>query len=217
MSILPICITGEPVLHQVAAPIESFDWELRDLVADMIETMRAAPGVGLAAPQVGVGSQVFVWSYGGAGSFDSYYRDVLQLDEGPARGFNTTLSGVVVNPTLDLVWDIEGAGAILPDEPDVARESEGCLSVPGYGYPLRRALGAVLRGYDVDGNAIEVHARGWTPLTTCRARSTLTASPSPTQRRPSGSSPSAGGVPADTHGPRGSEPKPLPPGVPASS
>ena len=131
MSILPICITGEPVLHRAAAPIESFDSELSDLVADMIETMHAAPGVGLAAPQVGVGSQVFVWRYGGSGSFDIQYRDVLQLDEGPARGFNTALHGVVVNPTLDLVWDTEGAGAILPEEPDVALESEGCLSVPG--------------------------------------------------------------------------------------
>ncbi|MDU5762907.1 MAG: peptide deformylase, partial [Schaalia odontolytica] len=112
MSILPICITGEPVLHRAAAPIDSFDSELRDLVADMIETMHAAPGVGLAAPQVGVGSQVFVWRYGGAGSFDTQYRDVLQLDEGPARGFNTVLHGVVVNPTLDLVWDAEGVGAI---------------------------------------------------------------------------------------------------------
>ena len=138
MSILPICITGEPVLHRAAAPVESFDSELRDLVADMIETMHAAPGVGLAAPQVGVGSQVFVWRYSGAGSFDSYYRDVLRLDEGPARGFNTALSGVVINPTLDLVWDAEGAGAILPEKPDMMRESEGCLSVPGYGYPLRR-------------------------------------------------------------------------------
>ena len=138
MSILPICITGEPVLHRAAAPVESFDSELRDLVADMIETMHAAPGVGLAAPQVGVGSQIFVWRYGGASSFDTQYRDVLQLDEGPARGFNTALSGVVINPTLDLVWDAEGAGAILPEKPDMMRESEGCLSVPGYGYPLRR-------------------------------------------------------------------------------
>lgn len=161
MSILPICITGEPVLHRAAAPVESFDSELHDLVADMIETMHAAPGVGLAAPQVGVGSQVFVWRYGGAGSFDSHYRDVLQLDEGPARGFNTALSGVVVNPTLGLVWDTEGAGAILPAQPDMVRESEGCLSVPGYGYPLRRALGAVLRGNDVAGSAITVAARGW--------------------------------------------------------
>ncbi len=46
MSVLPICITGEPVLHRVADPVESFDSTLRDLVADMIETMHAAPGVG---------------------------------------------------------------------------------------------------------------------------------------------------------------------------
>lgn len=161
MSILPICITGEPVLHRVADPVDSFDSELSDLVADMIETMHAAPGVGLAAPQVGVGSQIFVWRYAGAGAFDSRYRDVLGLDEGPRRGFNTMLSGVVVNPTLDLVWDDEGAGAILPTHPDATCESEGCLSVPGCGYPLRRALGAVLRGYDVSGTPIEVAARGW--------------------------------------------------------
>lgn len=161
MSILPICITGEPVLHRVADPVDSFDSELSDLVADMIETMHAAPGVGLAAPQVGVGSQIFVWRYAGGGAFDSRYRDVLQLDEGPQRGFNTMLSGVVVNPTLDLVWDDEGAGAILPTRPDATCESEGCLSVPGYGYPLRRALGAVLRGYDVSGTPIKVAARGW--------------------------------------------------------
>ena len=161
MSILPICITGEPVLHRVAYPVDSFDSELSDLVADMIETMHAAPGVGLAAPQVGVGSQIFVWRYAGGGAFDSRYRDVLQLEEGPQRGFNTMLSGVVVNPTLDLVWDDEGAGAILPTRPDATCESEGCLSVPGYGYPLRRALGAVLRGYDVSVTPIEVAARGW--------------------------------------------------------
>lgn len=161
MSILPICITGEPVLHRVADPVERFDSSLTDLVADMTDTMHAAPGVGLAAPQVGVGLQLFVWSYRGGGPFDRRYRDALALDRAPTLGFNDAMSGVVVNPTLDLVWDTEGAGAILPAQPDMVRESEGCLSVPGYGYPLRRALGAVLRGYDVNGNAIEVTARGW--------------------------------------------------------
>ena len=161
MSILPICITGEPVLHRQAAPLESFDSALTDLVADMIETMYAAPGVGLAAPQVGVGSQVFVWRYAGGGAFDRHFRDVLQLDDGPSHGFNTATDGVVVNPSLDLIWDEEGPGAILPADPDIVRESEGCLSVPGYGYPLRRALGAILRGYDAHGDAIEVRARGW--------------------------------------------------------
>lgn len=161
MSILPICITGEPVLHRQAAPVESFDSALTDLVADMIETMHAAPGVGLAAPQVGVGSQVFVWRYAGGGAFDRHFRDVLQLDDGPSQGFNTAMDGVVVNPSLDLIWDEEGPGAILPADPDIVRESEGCLSVPGYSYPLRRALGAILRGYDAHGDAIEVRARGW--------------------------------------------------------
>ena len=70
MSVLPICITGEPVLHRVADPVERFDSSLTDLVADMIDTMHAAPGVGLAAPQVGVGLQLFVWSYRGGGPFD---------------------------------------------------------------------------------------------------------------------------------------------------
>ena len=161
MSVLPICITGESVLHRIADPVERFDSSLTDLVADMIDTMHEAPGVGLAAPQVGVGLQLFVWSYRGGGPFDRRYRDALALDRAATLGFNDAMSGVVVNPTLDLVWDTEGAGAILPAQPDMVRESEGCLSVPGYGYPLRRALGAVLRGYDVNGNAIEVTARGW--------------------------------------------------------
>ena len=160
MSILPICITGEPVLHRAAAPVESFDSELRDLVADMIETMHAAPGVGLAAPQVGVGSQVFVWRYGGAGSFDSHYRRVLQLDEGPARGFNTALHGVVVNPTLDLVWDDEGSGAILPAEPDMVRESEGCLSVPDIYDKVERPDRVRVRALNEKGETFELEADG---------------------------------------------------------
>ena len=161
MSVLPICITGEPVLHRVADPVESFDSTLRDLVADMIETMHAAPGVGLAAPQVGVGLQLFVWSYRGGGAFDRRYKDILGVDDGAARGYNSAMSGVVVNPTLELVWDNDGVGAILPTQPDMTNESEGCLSVPGVQYPLRRALGAILRGYDADGNVVRVAARGW--------------------------------------------------------
>src|ERR671929_223177 len=63
MAILPIRITGDPVLHQPAEPITRFDDELRTLVSDMYETMLAAPGVGLAAPQVGVPLRLFVYNY----------------------------------------------------------------------------------------------------------------------------------------------------------
>ena len=61
MAVRPIVITGEPVLHQRALPVESFDGDLRALVADMFETMDAAHGVGLAAPQIGVGLRIFTW------------------------------------------------------------------------------------------------------------------------------------------------------------
>jgi peptide deformylase len=60
MAILPIRIYPDPVLRERAAEVERFDAELARLVADMIETTVAAPGVGLAAPQVGVGRRVAV-------------------------------------------------------------------------------------------------------------------------------------------------------------
>jgi peptide deformylase len=53
MAILPIRLYPDPVLREKCPPVERFDDELRDLAADMVETMHAAPGVGLAAPQVG--------------------------------------------------------------------------------------------------------------------------------------------------------------------
>ena len=73
---------GEPVMHRPADAVTSFDDELRSLAADMVATMRAADGVGLAACQIGVGLAIFV--------FD------CPDDEG------RMVSGVVCNPTLRL-------------------------------------------------------------------------------------------------------------------
>jgi peptide deformylase len=56
----PIVRYGEPVLHQPAAPVESITPEILALIDDMVETMYAAPGIGLAAPQVGVPLRIFV-------------------------------------------------------------------------------------------------------------------------------------------------------------
>ncbi len=61
MAILPIRTFGDPVLRMPAAPVEKIDDGVRKLVADMIETMYAAPGVGLAAPQIGVSRNVAVF------------------------------------------------------------------------------------------------------------------------------------------------------------
>ncbi|MEN9731805.1 MAG: hypothetical protein RL488_1115, partial [Actinomycetota bacterium] len=112
MSIRPIVITGEPVLHTRASEVTEWNDELRTLVADMFETMDEAPGVGLAAPQVGVGLRVFTYDY--------------PDDKGNER------RGVIINPVLEL-------GPIVDEEPDEDTESEGCLSVPGERFPLKRA------------------------------------------------------------------------------
>ena len=80
MAILPIVICGDPVLHRPTEPVTEFDDDLRTLVDDMFETCEAAPGVGLAAPQVGVGKSIFVWMYD-------------DQDEAPERG-------VAINPEL---------------------------------------------------------------------------------------------------------------------
>jgi peptide deformylase len=61
MAIQNIRLFGDPVLVTPATAVKDFDKELRNLVRDLIETMKAAPGAGLAAPQIGVPLRVFVW------------------------------------------------------------------------------------------------------------------------------------------------------------
>ena len=134
MAIRRIVITGAPVLHTRAKEVEVFDDELRVLVRDMFDTMDKAPGVGLAAPQVGIPLRVFVYDY--------------PDDEGNER------RGVVINPELV----ISEVSSEAPDEED---EVEGCLSVPGERFPLKRAEKAVLTGVDLDQNPIHIEADGW--------------------------------------------------------
>ena len=82
MSIQPIRFFGDPVLTTPALEVVDFDKELRTLVADLTDTMLEAPGVGLAAPQIGVGLRVFVWDV----------DDAL---------------GHLINPTLDLSSEMQ--------------------------------------------------------------------------------------------------------------
>jgi peptide deformylase len=65
VSVTPIRLYGDPVLRNPAAPVVDFDAELRQLVADLADTMQAAGGAGLAAPQIGVGLRVFTWRVDG--------------------------------------------------------------------------------------------------------------------------------------------------------
>jgi peptide deformylase len=61
VGVQPIRLFGDPVLRAKAEPVTDFDQQIRQLVADLTETMLAAPGVGLAAPQIGVGLRVFTY------------------------------------------------------------------------------------------------------------------------------------------------------------
>ncbi len=122
------------MLHRPAQRVEVFDDALAQLVADMMETTTAAHGVGLAAPQIGVGLRIFVW-------------DMANDDGVPRRG-------VLINPMLKLARLRDGA-------PDPDTESEGCLSVPGENFPLRRSERAEVFGYDVTGEPVNFVATGW--------------------------------------------------------
>jgi peptide deformylase len=134
MAVLPIRITGDPVLHSPASPVTEFDEELRTLVEDMFETMDEAPGVGLAGPQVGVPLRLFVFGW-------TDDDDVLHR-------------GVAINPVL---WQSPLSIAELDED----AESEGCLSFPGERFPLRRAERVVLRAVDLEGVPFEIEADGW--------------------------------------------------------
>lgn len=137
MAVLPIRITGDPVLHSPAAPVVSFDASLASLVRDLEETMVAAPGVGLAAPQVGVALRLFVFRW---------------TDEG-----GVLHAGTAINPEL-LISPPSPPTVVELDEDD---ESEGCLSLPGERFPLRRSAGALLRASALDGSRYEIAATGW--------------------------------------------------------
>ncbi|MGM1029962.1 MAG: peptide deformylase [Actinomycetota bacterium] len=133
MTVLPICITGEPVLHSVAEPVLDFDAELATLVDDMFATMEAAPGVGLAAPQIGRGLRLFVYDWTDADG--------------------TRTRGVAANPEL---W-ISPVPIGVPGDDD----EEGCLSIPGERFALVRAERAILRAQDQHGEHYELEASGW--------------------------------------------------------
>jgi peptide deformylase len=133
MAVLPIIITGDPVLHTPASPVTEFDETLTTLVADMYDTMVAAPGVGLAAPQVGVGLRVFVYEWFADGE---HFR------------------GEAINPEL---WQ----SPLTVDELDEEGESEGCLSIPGERAPLRRADRVILRAQNLQQESYELVAEGW--------------------------------------------------------
>ncbi|TLP79383.1 peptide deformylase [Nesterenkonia sphaerica] len=135
MAVRPIVIHGEPVLHRRAEPVRSIDEDIQQLIADMDDTLEASRGVGLAAPQIGVGLRIFNWKYPDTG-------------QAPTRG-------VLINPTLRLI------GRVSQEAPDPEEEVEGCLSAPGYSFPLKRSDHVEISGLDPQGETVRFEATGW--------------------------------------------------------
>ncbi|MGD6747308.1 peptide deformylase [Streptomyces sp. BH106] len=138
---LPIVAAGDPVLRRHAEPVDGqlSDELLARLIAAMRVTMHAAPGVGLAAPQIGVPLRLAV------------IEDAAAVSEEvrAARGRVPQPFRVLVNPSY------EGVG------PRHVAFYEGCLSVPGYQAVVARHERVRLRALDEQGRAVDEEFTGW--------------------------------------------------------
>lgn len=147
MTIREIRQVGDPVLRTPTDPVRSFDDRLRQLVADMFETMYAAPGVGLAANQIGVGLRLFVYDCG----------PVSEDDDADPREPGDIRKGVVCNPRITALG---GRRVDALDEPDWTDGEEGCLSVRGLQFVTPRWSQASVEGSDDYGRPVVVHGTG---------------------------------------------------------
>ncbi|MDP9196447.1 MAG: peptide deformylase [Pseudomonadota bacterium] len=131
MALLPVVTVPDPRLRQTAAPVTAFDRRLAQLIDNMLETMYDAPGIGLAAPQVGLLERVIV-------------VDVTRSEEKPeGEPF------AMANP--ELLWLSE----------ELCVYPEGCLSIPGQFADITRPDRIRVGWHDRDGKRHEMEAGGW--------------------------------------------------------
>lgn len=130
MAIRTIRVYPDPVLRTKTARVKKIDGSLDGLIQDMVETMHAAPGVGLAANQVGVSLQLAV--------IDLSSREDAE-DRHPLLVF--------INPEI-----ISQEGAAV--------EEEGCLSIPDFSEKVKRAAKVRVRAQDRTGKTFEIEAEG---------------------------------------------------------
>ena len=131
MAILEILKYPEPILSRVAAPVKNFSDKTLALIGDMLETMYAAPGVGLAAPQVGVSQRIIVMDVNHENPGTEIYRlinPVITRSEGEIVWEEGCLS------VIDYAAEVTRAARILlraytPDEKEIRLEAEGLLAV----------------------------------------------------------------------------------------
>jgi peptide deformylase len=131
MAVRPVVQADNPVLRQKSKKIKRFGQALQNLIDDMVETMHAVNGLGLAAPQIGVSQQVIV----------------LQLPEDEEDPQSGKLY-VLCNPEI-----VRTVG-------EEEESEEGCLSVPGFVGDVRRAAVVTVKGLDRHGKKIRIKAEG---------------------------------------------------------
>ena len=141
MAVLDILKMGDPRLLRVAQPVTAFDTDaLHLLVVDLLDTMRAASGAGLAAPQIGVDLQVVVF---GTGEPNPRYPEAPPVPR-----------TVLVNPVITPLPEPDG-GQLLAVE-----DWEGCLSVPGIYDGVQRFDAVHVRALDGAGQSRTIEADG---------------------------------------------------------
>jgi len=133
MAIREIVFLPDPVLRRKAHKVTQFDDDLQVLIEDMIETVRDAPGVGLAAPQVGVSQRVIVVEY----------AEDDEMEDSPKKLY------VAVNPEI-----------IQPSE-ETELGIEGCLSVPGLVGEVDRHTAITIKAQNRRGQSLKIKASGW--------------------------------------------------------
>jgi peptide deformylase len=137
-----IVIYGDPILRTKGTRVEEVDEEIRELAADMLETMHAVNGVGLAAQQVGKALQLTVIDVS-----DAENRPSRMWINGEEVEVKAHMPLVLLNPELQLSKATEVG-------------TEGCLSFPEISAEITRAAHVKVRATDLDGNRIEFEAEG---------------------------------------------------------
>ncbi len=139
MGLRTIVTLPDPILRRKARPVSSFDKSLQTLIDDMIETMRDAPGVGLAAPQVGVGQRLIVIEY----------AEPPEEGEGEEEKKIKPKLYVMANPEIVKTSEEKVLGV------------EGCLSIPGLVGEVERYETIQVKGLNRRGQPMKVKAEGW--------------------------------------------------------
>jgi peptide deformylase len=137
-----IVVYGYPILRAKGVKIQEVTPEVRQLAADMLETMYEANGVGLAAQQVGVAAQLTV-------------IDVSEAESRPSRMW---INGEEVDPKGHMPLCLVNPRVELGKEVEVG--SEGCLSFPEISADISRAVRVKVSAHDLDGNPVEFEAEG---------------------------------------------------------